>query len=215
MSRIREHLNYANVCASLALFVALGGTGYAAITLPRDSVGSRELRSRSVGSAELRNGAVTSASVRDGSIGSRDLSPTARSSLTGPAGPTGPVGPQGERGLPGPTGSVGPKGDQGAPGAGAVTMRAVVDEGAAVYASTEGAHAEAIDMVGGDYLVTFPQSAAGCVYSATLARVVQGSNTESAATRISVASFGTGVRVRTYNGASLVASGFHLLVFCD
>jgi hypothetical protein len=37
--RIRAKLTYANVTASLALFIALGGTGYAALTLPPDSVG--------------------------------------------------------------------------------------------------------------------------------------------------------------------------------
>jgi hypothetical protein len=40
---------YANVVATLALFVALGGASYAAVTLPRNSVGS----------AQLRNGSVT------------------------------------------------------------------------------------------------------------------------------------------------------------
>ena len=35
-----HHGRYANVIASLALFVALGGTGVAAVTLERDSVGS-------------------------------------------------------------------------------------------------------------------------------------------------------------------------------
>jgi hypothetical protein len=39
----------ANVIAYLALFVALGGTSYAAISIPRSSVGT----------AQLRNGAVT------------------------------------------------------------------------------------------------------------------------------------------------------------
>ena len=34
---------------ALALFVALGGTSYAAVTLERGSVGSRELRNGSVG----------------------------------------------------------------------------------------------------------------------------------------------------------------------
>jgi hypothetical protein len=39
----------ANLIAYLALFVALGGTSYAAISIPRNSVGTRQ----------LRNGAVT------------------------------------------------------------------------------------------------------------------------------------------------------------
>ena len=38
--RIRDRLTYANVTATLALFIALGGSSYAALKLPRDSVGS-------------------------------------------------------------------------------------------------------------------------------------------------------------------------------
>lgn len=77
-----------NVVAYVALGVALGGTSYAAVSLPRASVGT----------PQLRNGAVTSIKVRDGSLMVRDLSPSARRGLrgaTGPAGPAGPVGPPG------------------------------------------------------------------------------------------------------------------------
>ena len=38
---------------ALALFVALGGTGYAAVTLPRNSVGTRQLRAGSVTPTKL------------------------------------------------------------------------------------------------------------------------------------------------------------------
>ena len=50
--RIRPRLTYANVIATLALFVALGGASYAAVTLPRDSVGSGQVRD---GSLRLRD----------------------------------------------------------------------------------------------------------------------------------------------------------------
>src|SRR4051812_26814446 len=83
LKHLRHHLSYANVCATLALFIALGGTGYAAITLAPNSVGSRELRADSVGTSEMRDDAVTSAAVRDGSISSRDLSASARAALAG------------------------------------------------------------------------------------------------------------------------------------
>jgi hypothetical protein len=43
-----DHLTYANVLSTLALFVALGGASYAAIVLPPDSVGSRQLRAGAV-----------------------------------------------------------------------------------------------------------------------------------------------------------------------
>jgi hypothetical protein len=50
--RLSGHLTYGNVVATLALFVALGGASYAAVMLPANSVGSRQLRS---GAVEPRN----------------------------------------------------------------------------------------------------------------------------------------------------------------
>lgn len=209
LHKLRRHVTYANVCSSLALFVALGGTSYAALTLPRDSVGSRELRSASVGSAELR----------DGSVGTRDLSAGARASLAGKAGPSGergPAGPEGERGpqgAQGPVGPMGPTGQQGAsgaPGRDTATLRAAVDANGATYLSGFDAHAQWLGT--GDYLVSFnSRSVAGCVYSATFARV-QG--IDSFGNRIVVDSQGTGVRVRTYTGTTPQDNSFHLIVSC-
>ena len=53
--RIRPHFSYANVMATIALFVALGGGAYAAIKLPRNSVGTAELKSSAVTSAKVKN----------------------------------------------------------------------------------------------------------------------------------------------------------------
>jgi hypothetical protein len=44
LHRARQRLTYANVMATLALFIALGGTSYAALTLPKNSVGSKQIR---------------------------------------------------------------------------------------------------------------------------------------------------------------------------
>lgn len=41
---IAGRLSYANVVATLALFIVLGGASYAAVTLPAGSVGARQLR---------------------------------------------------------------------------------------------------------------------------------------------------------------------------
>ena len=68
------------VVAGIALLVALSGTSYAAITLPRNSVGT----------IQLKPGAVTSPKVRDGSLAAADLSPAARKALTGQIGPRAP-----------------------------------------------------------------------------------------------------------------------------
>ena len=45
MSRLRSHITYANVMATIALFIALGGTSYAVSQLPRNSVGAKQIRS--------------------------------------------------------------------------------------------------------------------------------------------------------------------------
>jgi hypothetical protein len=90
----------ATVIASLALLVALGGTGVAAVavTLPNGSVGT----------AQLKKDAVTSAKVKDGSLLKTDF----RAGQL-PAGPAGPTGPAGAAGPPGPAGSAGATGPTG------------------------------------------------------------------------------------------------------
>jgi hypothetical protein len=78
-------LTYANVVASVALFVALGGSSYAAV---------------SITGKEVRDGSLTGRDVRDGSLTSRDVrnhSLLARNFKAGqlPRGPTGNPGPPG------------------------------------------------------------------------------------------------------------------------
>lgn len=53
----------------LALFVAIGGTSYAALRIPAQSVGQRQLKPRSVGSTQLRDKAVTSRKLSTGAKG--------------------------------------------------------------------------------------------------------------------------------------------------
>jgi len=86
LSKIIPRLTYANVVATGALFLALGGG--AAIAADR-------LARNSVGSAQIRAGAVGSAEVRDRSLRLGDLSSSARTSLRGQRGPIGPQGPAG------------------------------------------------------------------------------------------------------------------------
>ena len=89
MQKIRARLTFANVVACMALFVALGGVGYAATKLPKNSVGSKQLKNgavtttlveqaltvecetyaTTVGTAALANGAVTGAKVDASSLG--------------------------------------------------------------------------------------------------------------------------------------------------
>lgn len=48
LARWRVHLSYSNLMATVAVFVALGGISYAAVRLPANSVGTKQLRSKAV-----------------------------------------------------------------------------------------------------------------------------------------------------------------------
>jgi hypothetical protein len=90
-----------NAVAYTALFLALGGTSYAAVRLPAGSVGSKELHSGAVTKTKLQRGAVTSTAVQDHTLKAVDF---ARGQLTaGPKGDKGDAGPKGDKGDPGPT----------------------------------------------------------------------------------------------------------------
>lgn len=91
MRQLARHLSFANMVACLALFVALGGASYAAFKLPKESVGTEELRKGAVTPAKLSDKA------RQGEAGPR-----------GPQGATGPTGPAGAQGGQGPPGAPGP-----------------------------------------------------------------------------------------------------------
>lgn len=86
------------VVASVALLVSLGGVGYAAARLPRNSVGTAQLRNNAVNSAKIKNHSLKSADLARNTV--RQGPPGA----TGPTGPTGATGPQGATGPPGASG---------------------------------------------------------------------------------------------------------------
>jgi hypothetical protein len=68
MRRMRTHLSYANVVASLALFVALGGTSYAVLHIGSGDVTDNSLRSR-----DVRNGTLRSRDLRDRTVRAHDV----------------------------------------------------------------------------------------------------------------------------------------------
>ena len=86
------------VVASIALFVALGGTSYAVTQLPKNSVGSKQLKASAVTQSKLGLASVTGAKVMDGSLAAADLSADARASLKGATGAKGEAGAKGDAG---------------------------------------------------------------------------------------------------------------------
>ena len=67
-SRFRPHLTYANVMATLALFIALGGSGYAATQLGRNSVGSLQLKRNAVTGLKVRDNSLTGADIDEATL---------------------------------------------------------------------------------------------------------------------------------------------------
>jgi hypothetical protein len=151
-AKLRSRLNYSNVMATVAVFVALGGTSYAVAT---GSIGSREIGNNSVRSKDLRNNDVRGKDVRNGTIGTRDVANGALLAMDFKAGQL----PAGERGEPGTPGQDATKlfayiRDPG------VAESAVVQYGTGVTGVTEPA------LIGNPYDVTFDRSLTNCVVSA-------------------------------------------------
>jgi hypothetical protein len=81
----------------VALFLATGGTGYAAL-----QVASGQIKDNSIQGRDIRDGTLKRADLADGLVNALK-------------GHTGPAGPKGDKGDPGQKGEQGPKGDAGGP----------------------------------------------------------------------------------------------------
>jgi len=88
--------------SAVALFVSLGGVGYAAAT---------------VGSAQIKNNTILSKDIKNGTLTRGDMSRSTVRSLAGSTGPRGATGAAGARGATGATGAAGAAGTAGTAGA--------------------------------------------------------------------------------------------------
>ena len=75
---LRDRLTFANLTALLALFVALGGTSYAALSvgseqIVNNSVSSEDLRNNDVRGPDILEDTVRGTDVRDGDLQGRDV----------------------------------------------------------------------------------------------------------------------------------------------
>lgn len=71
LSKLRSHLNFANVVALLALFVALSGTSYAV-----SKVGAKDIRKNAVRGKHIKRSQVTSGDIRNRTIRPIDIAPS-------------------------------------------------------------------------------------------------------------------------------------------
>jgi Collagen triple helix repeat (20 copies) len=139
IKKLRTRISSAHVIAMIALFVALSGSSYAAVT----TIHASQIRNNSIPGSKIKAGSIPATKLKNGSIGGNKLknntvgraklrtdalNPIAgggnlvnaqgqtddESSSSGASGSRGPQGPAGPRGV---TGAQGAKGDTGAPGA--------------------------------------------------------------------------------------------------
>jgi hypothetical protein len=89
---------HSTIVAYLALFIALGGTSYAAVKLPKNSVGATQIKSNAVTSGKVKNGSLRKADFKAGDL---------------PAGAQGPQGLKGDKGQDGKNGTDGTNGADG------------------------------------------------------------------------------------------------------
>jgi hypothetical protein len=80
LAKLRSRLTYANVVATLALFVALGGSSYAAVKIKNNSVGSAQVKNNSIKSRDVKNKTLRVKDFKSGQL---------------------PAGPRGSTGAPG------------------------------------------------------------------------------------------------------------------
>lgn len=143
--RIRAHIR-SNVVGYVAVFIALSGSAYAAVTLERNQVKSKHIGPGQVREPDLAANSVTSAKVADGSLLESDFG----------AGQL-PQGPQGERGLPGPPGEDGADGQDGSPD----TPQQVLDKVKQVDGTGSGLDADTVSGIPASELGTLGRSQAG------------------------------------------------------
>jgi hypothetical protein len=69
VSQIRKRLTYANVMSSIAVFLVLGGaTAFAASSLGKNTVGSKQLKKNAVTAAKIKNASITTSKIKGGAV---------------------------------------------------------------------------------------------------------------------------------------------------
>lgn len=174
------------VVASLALAVALGGTGYAAVVLPANSVGTAQLKNGAVVGSKVKAHSLSAASFRPGQL---------------PKGDPGPVG------LAGPAGPAGPKGDA------ATKLWAVVRGADGAIVRQSGGIGVTTPAGAGKYVVTFPQSVNGCAPVVTLSGT--GATPDEGSASATTGAQATQLNVQTLDsGGGHSNETFSIAVFC-
>lgn len=159
------------VVSIIALVVALGGTSYAAFTVPQNSVGSRQLRKNAVTTDAIRNGAVTGSKIANnaitgGKINLRTLGtvPSANTANTANSANTANQATNAANLGGSPASAYQQK----------ILWARVAPDG--TLTASNGATSSGI-LATGDYEVTFDRPVTGCAYEATIGSSLLSNNT--------------------------------------
>ena len=68
----RKHLSYANLMATIAVFIALGGSAYA-IKLKQNSVGAKQIKPNAVNGTKVADQSLSGQDVQVGSLGGQEI----------------------------------------------------------------------------------------------------------------------------------------------
>jgi hypothetical protein len=112
----KRRIRYADVMSTIAAFLALSGVAYAAVKLPANSVGERQIKRGAVRSDEVKNGSLAQQDFRAGVLPEAQSGSDGSSGSDGADGADGLQGPPGPEGPPGPQGLMGPEGPEGPAG---------------------------------------------------------------------------------------------------
>jgi hypothetical protein len=211
LRKVLNHLGR-NVVGYAALAIALGGTSYAAVGLPRNSVGPLQLRDGAVTPKKLAKNAVSSLKVQDHSLLAVDFKKgQLPRGATGAAGPAGPAGPAGGAGATGPAGATGATGPTGPTGAVTNLWAVLAADGSLARGSGVTSTAK---VTTGSYDVVFDRDVDKCVYEAT--RGQPGSGTAPGDADVALLLGNTkGIYLETRNNTgTLTDLPSHLLVVC-
>jgi hypothetical protein len=101
LRKVISHLSYSNVMATVAVFMAMGGGAYA-LSIPRNSVGAKQIKRNGVGASEIKTNGVGASEIKRGAVRSSEVKDSSLHAGDFKAGEL-PAGPQG---LPGAAGTA-------------------------------------------------------------------------------------------------------------
>lgn len=82
MRKLRGNLTYANVVSTLCLFLLLGGGAYAAIKLPKNSVGTKQIKNGAVTGIKIRKRTIIGTNINLAKLGTVPSAAQANTAMT-------------------------------------------------------------------------------------------------------------------------------------